>query len=85
MFPMAAPSVFNYYGPMYQPVGAATEAQLWSPAAQLGTMPNVLRFQSALKSLCSTELRAISQRSLGRLLCAKERGEDDSTNERTND
>lgn len=34
-----------------------TDSQIWSPATQLGIMPNVLGFQSAMTNLIKTGMR----------------------------
>ena len=39
---MMSPTVFNFYDPLYQPIGAVAETGLVSPEAQLGTGPFVV-------------------------------------------
>jgi cullin-associated NEDD8-dissociated protein 1 len=46
-----SPTVFNFFHPAFQPAGAASEAQLWAPATEIGTMPHVVGFQSAMTAL----------------------------------
>ena len=57
MLPHHSPTVFNFFMPQFQPAGPATEAQLWAPAAQLGTMPFVVSLQGALASMARGGLR----------------------------
>ena len=46
-----APSVFNFYMPEFQPLGAIKDMELFSPESQIYTTPNIIRYMSGVISL----------------------------------
>jgi len=51
MFPYRSPSVFNFYGSTYQPLGPIRSMGLSAPEGELGTGPFLLGLLNGLKSL----------------------------------
>ena len=47
---MHSPTVFNFYDPLYQPMGPVAEAGLVSPEAELGTGPYIVGFLNQMTS-----------------------------------
>merc|ERR1719301_111392 len=46
-----SPTVFNFFLPEHQPAGAAVDANLVSPEAQLASSPAILGFLNGMSSL----------------------------------
>eukprot|EP00808_Paulinella_micropora_P028586 g59653.t1 len=56
-----APSVFGFYLPEYQPVGAVADSGLVSPESQIYTTPNVVNYFNGMVSLIDSGLTTCNQ------------------------